>query len=88
MKHNGLIISLDGITDSDQPIVGAKATGLSRLKRLGLPVPDAFCVAANAYETHINSPSLKAVIDDVLVFSSKPEGFDITNPMADVQGYH
>ena len=46
MKHNRLIIPLDGITDSDQSIVGAKAVGLSRLKRLGLPVPDAFCIAA------------------------------------------
>jgi len=77
MKHNGLIIPLDSITDSDQSIVGAKAAGLARLKRLGLPVPDAFCVAANAYETHINSPSLKAVIDDTSVPSGKPEGFDI-----------
>ena len=74
MKHNGLIIPLDGITDSDQPIVGAKAVGLWRLKRMGSPVPDAFCVAANAYETHINSTSLKAVIDDIRVLSGR---FDI-----------
>ena len=76
MKHNGLIIPLDGITDSDQSIVGAKAAGLARLKRLGMPIPDAFCVAADAYETHINSPSLKAVIDDPRVLSGKPEGLD------------
>ncbi len=81
MKYNRLIIPLDGIADSDQSIVGAKAAGLARLKRLGLPVPDAFCIAANAYETHINFPSLKAMIDDTRVFSGKPEGFDIAGKL-------
>ena len=75
MKHERIIIPLDNITDADQQVAGTKAVGLARLKRLGLPVPDAFCVAANAYETHINSPSLKAVIDDPRVFSRKPEDF-------------
>ena len=85
MKHNKLIMPLDSVTDSDQSIVGAKAAGLARLKRLGLPVPDAFCVAANAYETHINSPSLKAVIDDARVFSGKPEGFDIAGNLGAIR---
>jgi hypothetical protein len=62
MKHNKLIMPLDSVRNSDQSIVGTKAVGLARLKRLGMPVPDAFCVAANAYETHINSLSLKVVI--------------------------
>ena len=85
MKHNRLIIHLDGITDSDQSIVGAKTVGLWRLKRLGLPVPDAFCIAANAYRLHIGAASLKAMIDNALLLSGRPESFDITKPLADVR---
>ncbi|MGB7582725.1 MAG: PEP/pyruvate-binding domain-containing protein [Sedimentisphaerales bacterium] len=82
MKHNRLlIIPLDGITNSDQPIVGAKAVGLWRLKRIGLPVPDAFCIAANSYRLHIG----KAMIDEALLLLSRSESFDIAKPLADVR---
>jgi pyruvate,water dikinase len=85
MNCNRLILSLDGITDSDQSIVGAKAVGLWHLKRLGLPVPDAFCIAANAYRLHIGAASLKAMIDNALLSLSRPESFDIAKPLADVR---
>ena len=80
-----LIIPLDGITDSDQSIVGAKAVGLWRLKHMGLPVPDAFCIAANAYRLYIGAVSLKAVIDSALLSLSRPESFDIAKTLSDVR---
>jgi len=85
MKHNRLIMPLDSVRDSDQSIVGAKAVGLWRLKRLGLPVPDAFCIAANAYRLHIGVASLKAMINNALLSLSRPESFDIAKPLADVR---
>jgi pyruvate,water dikinase len=85
MKHNRLIIPLDGITDFDQSIVGAKAVGLWRLKRLGLPVPDALCIAANAYRLHIGAASLKVIINDGLLLPGRSESFDIAQTLSDVR---
>ncbi|MGA2071315.1 MAG: PEP/pyruvate-binding domain-containing protein [Sedimentisphaerales bacterium] len=85
MKHNRLIMPLDSIRDSDQSIAGAKAVGLWRLKRLGLPVPDAFCIAANAYRLHIGAASVKAMINNALQSLSRPESFDVAKPLADVR---
>ncbi len=85
MKRNILIMPLNSVRGSDQSIVGAKAVGLWRLKRMGLPVPDAFCIAANAYRLYIGAVSLKAVIDSALLSLSRPESFDIAKPLADVR---
>jgi pyruvate,water dikinase len=85
MNCNRLILSLDGITDSDQSIVGAKAVGLARLKRLGVPVPDAFCILADAYRTHVNSPSPKAMVNDALLLLVKTESFDIAKTLDEVR---
>lgn len=85
MKLNRLIMPLDSVRDSDQSVVGAKAVGLWRLKRLGLPVPDALCIAANAYRLHIGAASLKAMISNALLLLSRPENFDIAKPLADVR---
>jgi rifampicin phosphotransferase len=85
MKHNRLIMPLNSVRDSDQSIVGAKAVGLWRLKRLGLPVPDAFCIAANSYRLHIGAASLKAMIDNALLSLSRPESFDIAQTLSDVR---
>jgi len=71
MNCNRLILSLDDITDSDQSIVGAKAAGLACLKRLGLPVPDAFCISANAYSRHISSSVLSDAVDAVMRSESR-----------------
>jgi phosphohistidine swiveling domain-containing protein len=38
MKHDRIVILLDGITDCDCSLVGAKAVGLARPKCLDLPV--------------------------------------------------
>jgi pyruvate,water dikinase len=78
MKRDKMIIPLSDVTDADQQVVGAKAIGLARLKRLNLPVAD-------AYEAHINSPLLKTVIDDALVFCGNPESFDIARNLGEIR---
>jgi pyruvate,water dikinase len=42
---------LDEILAEHEPLVGGKAASLARLRRLGLPVPDGFCISVLAYET-------------------------------------
>jgi pyruvate,water dikinase len=76
MKHDRLIIPLDGIADCDQSIVGTKAASLARLRRLDLPVPDGFCIAAGAYKTHVSNPSTKKTIDEALLLIDKAKGRD------------
>ncbi len=39
-------------------MVGAKALNLAELMRAGMPVPDGFCVTADAYRAHISALSL------------------------------
>jgi len=85
MKHNRLIMPLNSVRGSDQSIVGAKAVGLWRLKRLGLPVPDAFCIAANSYRLHIGAASPQVMIKDGLLLPGRPEGFDIAQTLSDVR---
>jgi pyruvate,water dikinase len=85
MKHNRLTIPLDGITDSGQSIVGAKAVGLAHLKRLGLPIPDAFCITANAFASHINSPYPAAIINDAFLLPREPKNLDIVKILAEVR---
>ena len=85
MKPETFIIPLDGIKDCDQSVVGAKAVGLARLKRLGLPVPNAFCIAAGAYRTHINSLSANAVVNDAFLSLGKSENFDVAGILAMVR---
>ncbi len=58
MGKTQLVIPLDEIQDGDGGLVGAKAAGLARLKRVGLSVPAGFCVAGRAYREHIISSHL------------------------------
>ncbi|UCG47694.1 MAG: hypothetical protein JSU94_19690 [Phycisphaerales bacterium] len=58
MGKTRLVIPLDEIQDGDGSLVGAKAAGLARLKRIGLTVPAGFCVAGCAYRQHIISSHL------------------------------
>jgi len=53
MQKAGLIIPLKEIEDCHAAETGAKALGLARLKRIGLPVPDGFCITAAAYTEHL-----------------------------------
>ncbi len=39
---------------------GPKAAALARLRRVGLPVPDGFCLTADAYRSHITSAGVEA----------------------------
>ena len=41
---------LDQVLAEHEPLVGGKAANLARLRRLGLPVPDGFCVSVRGYE--------------------------------------
>lgn len=48
-----LILSLDEPDAATASRVGPKAAALARLRRAGLPVPDGFCVAAEAYRAQL-----------------------------------
>jgi rifampicin phosphotransferase len=46
--------------------VGGKATNLARLAALGLSVPPALAISAEAFRAHLSRPSLAALLDDAL----------------------
>jgi len=54
-----LIIPLYQIRDEDREQVGGKAFSLAALARLGLRVPDAICIRAEAYEYYVAKTGLK-----------------------------
>jgi phosphoenolpyruvate synthase/pyruvate phosphate dikinase len=53
------IIALREIDDRDREEVGGKALSLARLCRMGMHVPEAFCVKAAAYHSFIAAAGLK-----------------------------
>jgi rifampicin phosphotransferase len=48
-----LIIPLETIDDAAGDLVGNKALGIARLIRLGIPVPEGFCISTDAYRDHL-----------------------------------
>lgn len=55
METKNYIVWLDGTQTPSSALVGSKAANLARLARAGLPVPDAFCVTAEAYDDFCTS---------------------------------
>jgi len=47
-------VRLDAVEDQDSGLVGMKALSLTRMMRVGLPVPQGFCVTGAAYREHIS----------------------------------
>lgn len=45
----------DKVNDSDFPHLGGKATNLVRLRRVGLPVPNGYCLSNIAYEFYLQN---------------------------------
>lgn len=54
------------IEQIDNSQIGGKATGLVKLVRAGLPVPDGFVIATSAYEEFLRAGDLMARIDGFL----------------------
>jgi phosphoenolpyruvate synthase/pyruvate phosphate dikinase len=54
-----LINSLQQIREEDREQVGGKAFSLAILSQIGMNVPDAFCVKAEAYNQFVNGAGLK-----------------------------
>src|SRR5262249_36292268 len=61
-----MLVPLREIDLSDQAEFGAKAANLARLIRLGFPVPEGFCISGRAYQAHMNSGSISAMMEAVL----------------------
>src|SRR5205814_625720 len=53
MSTHPLIVSSTSAEAADADRFGPKAANLARLGRAGLPIPDGFCVDAEAYRIHI-----------------------------------
>jgi len=53
-----MIISLNKIRDHHYSLVGSKAFGLTRLKKIGMRVPPGFCLTISAFREHIESNKL------------------------------
>lgn len=61
-----MIIDLAAIADHHRDAVGAKALGLGRMIRAGLPVPPGFCLVRDAWREHLHSHGLRARIEAAL----------------------
>jgi pyruvate,water dikinase len=49
-KKSKLVLWLDDISSRDSAIVGSKAANLGELRRIGIPVPNGFCLTCRAYD--------------------------------------
>jgi len=56
-----MIIDLKKIKKRDVAAVGLKAFNLSRLHRLGIPVPTGFCITCQDYQDHLNTTNLRSL---------------------------
>ena len=56
--------------------IGAKAAGLARLTRAGLPVPAGFCLSVKAYRDHLASAPVAARADEILTTLAAPDPAD------------
>jgi hypothetical protein len=65
------IVWLDDIATIDGPRVGSKASNLAKVKRLGLSVPDGFCITTEAYAEFVQQNHLQPVIDSVLASANR-----------------
>ncbi len=54
------VVSLDASQHVDETAIGPKAMSLIRLRRIGLPVPAGFCVAATVLQEHLERNNLVA----------------------------
>jgi pyruvate, water dikinase len=66
---NSFIVSLSAPEASDVACVGPKAANLVALGRAGLPIPDGFCLGADAYRAQISALGLEATARDVFATS-------------------
>ena len=60
-----LIVSLPSSAATDADRFGPKAANLARLRRAGLPIPDGFCVDAQAYRIQVAALGLADAARDV-----------------------
>lgn len=60
-----LIVPLSAVEATDPDRFGPKAANLARLGRAGLPIPDGFCVDAEAYRTQVATLGLNDRVGDV-----------------------
>src|SRR5260370_35158838 len=56
--HHHLIVPLSALEATDSERFGPKAANLARLGPAGLPIPDGFCVDAEAYPVQVASLGL------------------------------
>jgi len=68
--HRSLIVSVSAPEAADPDRFGPKAANLARLGRAGLPVPDGFCVDAEAYRVQLAAAGLTEHVR--LVMSPEP----------------
>jgi Pyruvate phosphate dikinase, AMP/ATP-binding domain len=68
----GVVLPLDTREAADPARVGPKAATLARLHAAGLPVPDGFCLAIDAYHAHL---AAAGIADEALALrAADPEG--------------
>ena len=77
-------VALGAIQDSHIGSVGPKAANLARLMRCGLPVPDGFCVPAEAYLDHVGGAEVAERIEAVSG-ASGDEGDELPAALAELR---
>src|SRR5205085_4545699 len=65
MSTHPLIVSSTSAEAADSDRFGPKAANLARLGRAGLPVPDGFCIDAQAYRIQVAALGLADAARDV-----------------------
>lgn len=63
---------------SDAALFGTKATSLAQLIGSGFPVPDAFCISADAYRSHAQRAGLPALISLLMAVPADAPAISLT----------
>lgn len=74
MNKQSRVVTLDGSQHVDATAVGPKAAGLVQLRRIGIPVPTAFCVVGTAYREHLEQNDLIALVESTLIRLARARG--------------
>jgi pyruvate, water dikinase len=66
MQRPAHVIPFKDIRKEDIPLVGGKGANLGEMYSIGLPVPNGFCITAQAYEAIIEHNNLQPSIIDII----------------------
>jgi pyruvate,water dikinase len=83
--HSSLILPFSKIDKDDVSLVGGKGANLGEMTKLGLPVPQGFCITVRAYDLFLRENNLETYIYGVLKNIKYESIKDLENSATQIQ---